>query len=416
MIQGSNFAAEIGMKKLAIIVFICFQTVTSWSSSILDLEIELKQKPWVVNAAFEDQTGFAILDAMLVFGGKYLQLPFLMAKKNKIIFASRSPHFQKVIDEAYSKIFSTPTGLHICKIATLGRTDLMIHQFGVSSNFAADWSKRCQENSPASLQYRPNSPRSFALIFSEDPNTPAEAWTNSYGVTFISILPRDLTENFFIRILAHEMAVKFDKKEAIGSWYKLENLEIGDHKPCEILNIIRNPIIKYAFVSHRAYQIENQVLLELGQAVSQSKLTCSEKIQNEIPGILRLIPLIQPELMIQRALARTQNCGTDPIDWVESINTLDRLGLCNYLIKPEIGENTASPTVGGPRPRTTGGWSDIKSNSVLSQAKTMDYWIKDPNLKDTSSFRSWDQAIQEQIKLNENEERLNKITPKDRVR
>lgn len=366
-------------------------------AELSDLKRDLDKVAWISNPTFHDPLGMKTTELMILLGGKYFQLPFLMSEKVKLLSPDQSPALQNAIDQAYSKIFSTPTGQKICMVATLGHVPVMIHQFGVSLQFASKWSRHCAPSDAIQSQFRKDTPRSFLLIYTEDENHPAQGWTNSYGVTFLPMLANELTEEHFVRILSHEVAVRFDRKESIGSWYSLEGINLNGASTCEVLNIIRNPIIKYAFVSSRARQVENQIMKELGLPVSALKMSCAKQVQNEIPGIIRLIPLIQPELLITNALAQTKGCERVDINWFQSIYRLEELDLCEYFNNPDIGQTNVSPTVGGPRPRITGGWGDKNIQALEEQSAKLNQWLILPQSDILPHYKKWDENILRKI-------------------
>ena len=362
-------------------------------SSFDQLKIDVQKTAFFQNAAFDDVAGIQTLELMIQLGGRYFQLPYLMGKRSKIIASAKSPSFQALIDELMKEILLTSTGQKFCRDLLSGHPELLVHQIGVSRQMSLELSGRCQGQQITVNNLHPAKAKQYVLLLIDDEDNPVQGWTNSFNVTFIPILAQELTKEHLLKVLIHELVVQFDAKEGVGSWYNSDALPTGSVSNCKVLNAIRNPILKYAFVSLRAQKLENQIIEELGYKVeSRNELSCPSSVRQEIPQILRMIPLVQPELIIQAALSASQGCNRETIDWSEGLSVIEASNLCEYLSTPEIGFNFGSPTSGGPRPRPQP-WGAKETEKILNSSKSIEEEIFSQRQPVFPSFKEWDAKI-----------------------
>lgn len=305
---------------------------------------------------------------------RYHTLPLLMPMQFRLLSSRQDAKAQAFVDEALTRILKTATGKKICQQATNGRADLIVSVFGLTEAVARHLQPHCTPKVVASLPMVSNRPREYVFIHTTDSNAPVEGWTTPHNVSYIFLTNADFNEEFLLRVLAHETAIKLDLKEQWGTFGDLQMFSdilgvryVGTNS-CEVQYAIRHPLIKYSLSALRAQTIESQILFELGlqSSLASDPQKCVDQVTSLLPSMARMGALLKyeklhnslqtktcsdsRELNLNRALQVLQE------ESVQDLATQRQVSLCDFLKKPFLSSMAFGPFSGGPRPRI-GPWA-----------------------------------------------------------
>lgn len=192
---------------------------------------------------------------------------------------SESIH-QAEIDSAYLLIFQTQLGRAICRQILGADVEAIKFHLGVSSFAARNIARMCPRGSRDKLIFPtdPSDIRKLTLknqkprkhkILVTDISFPIESWTEPFTNTTVLVtqtLP--LTQERWVQLLAHELAVYFDSKanpahpdaEQIP---ELKNLRFANTTTLNPLLAATNPLQGHALTFVRALAVEKQIVSEL---------------------------------------------------------------------------------------------------------------------------------------------------------
>jgi hypothetical protein len=193
--------------------------------------------------------------------------------------------------------------------------------------------------------------REYIFIVSREFKEAISGWTNSFGVTYLSINPRLVTQQSFYELFIHETYMIGDAWSSIYSHSKLREVfyktDVKDWN--EAFRVIQNPYVMYGMAAYRARIFETWVLWDLGfpvQPIRTLPQSCPQDIQRIAPDIARFESSFpQPHLAPMTLKESTDYLKQHPL-------------LCEKLYLPLIETSFLGGTSGqGPRPRVGGGWS-----------------------------------------------------------
>ncbi len=208
-------------------------------------------------------------------------------------------------------------------------------------------------------------------------------WTTPRNETFFFLNRAEFKNSpeKFIRNVIHELAVSYDEKEKFG-FLGIPNFAklgiIPDENTDNVIQIITNPIIKHSLSVLRAFDVEDQILREMG--VSESTVTkriremsCDQRVQFLTSKIAFLEPVLVSESLIRQIFGNAQALSENSQDPKMVQEMIRRLSKINIKIKASQGESASyqnenaceyfsrgwpfipgTSFTGGPGPRTDG--------------------------------------------------------------
>lgn len=208
-----------------------------------------------------------------------LALSFLLSFL--LSFAQAQPvDYQKDIDLAYRKIFSTPLGRSICKHILGADPETIEVHLGISTSTAKQISGSCSraEKSPFIFATDPRDIQKLTLksyysrrkykFLQSDRSFPIESWTEPFTNTTYIVAEHPLPQEKLVQLLAHEMAVYFDSKanpahpdaDRIPA---LRGLDLKFEGTMNPLVAVSNPLVAHTLTYVRALQVEMGIVTSL---------------------------------------------------------------------------------------------------------------------------------------------------------
>lgn len=260
-------------------------------------------------------------------------------------------------------------------------------------------------------------PKKFLFLLSDVGPAPIEGFTTRDNTTLFVVTPAEFTREKLLRLLAHELAVSYDQFARLAyptdksTWETGLAIVFGQFETPGKNNIfevpanqdpircaLRDPAIRYALVTERAFRFEDQIAAELKTDSERLAVhgTCHDSLSRWIP----VFPLIFDSVafeMEEELNFFADTCGeASPKEHPSSLAELDKnlqaildrfknpsdprrqhflhsrmstindttltylktgktINLCDLLRQPEVGAHYPDLSGGGPRPRI-GGW------------------------------------------------------------
>lgn len=289
---------------------------------------------------------------------------------------------QLMVDLIHLQLLSkSPTARKVCQQVTNGEPLLLQQIFGLSQKTSHSLRSFCQAETGWRYDGGHFPTREYLFALSER-DAVLDSWTSLQGVTTLIINPKTITLEHLLRMFIHEMAIYLDQKEYFGTHGRLTYsgqsvIYTGSHQ-CALASAIRAPLIKFSFSAIRAEQLEDQILKELGFAVSPDK--ASSCLERAIDSVVSLVPAMS-SFMLQFIVNQefgdaTCVSGQDIVSQLELLNTetlQDHDGrtksFCQFLTEPSWGNFLQSATLGGPRPRPGDGWKSLEGKKKSASAE-----------------------------------------------
>jgi hypothetical protein len=252
--------------------------------------------------------------------------------KNKpLLMAGDLPGVPQKIEEAYLKIFKTPTGQKWLDTLFRNNKSMLMMHLGLSEESAqkildtctSSWfSGTCSDHFPSTghqpfviqkgddyveklkeLGVRRSSkiPRMYGFCFLGDDKNKVEfdSWTNVINVTYFYLKDKNFTAEDLIPLLTHELAIYADEKSSFDALFPTYNKNVKFDKDFpDVADALVNPLIRLSLASMRSFTAEKKILEEakLGDKFlgnSEYKLlkgiedpiTCRKSIERIIKGL-----------------------------------------------------------------------------------------------------------------------------------
>lgn len=241
-------------------------------------------------------------------------------------FKHRDMKLAETVSQMVFDILSTDMGARICQHATQGHVPRLMSEFGLSRTHALQLQDKCKLTQTSlhtsgwldselsklngeTREWWGHSPFEFIVYDGEPPAF--QSWTgvrdnfrsldgrSFVDLTWINLNRQDLDVQNLYRMLAHEIVMRFDYRSQVVSWDVAQSL-MDQKKICETMATISHPQIRLAFSTLRAFEIEYQIINQLGLQPTEAEnqlnsLACSEKVNWMLPQTFQYRSLLKKE-------------------------------------------------------------------------------------------------------------------------
>jgi hypothetical protein len=337
------------------------------------------------------------------------------------------------VDGLLLKIMSTNQGKRsFCFLAGAG-DGVISYYLGASAPAAARIRAACA-GTPASAQSRmaagamamyPQLGKKYVLVIAEGEIPRIEGFTTAARTTLFVLDRDDLSETNLLRTMAHELAMTFDQLALLADTSIAETWETGlatalgkdrfdpsghattiFETPANLAQVrcaIRDPALRYAAATERAFRFEDEIIAELGMGGLSPALAanagCRPSLEKWLPVFPDIFAVVREQILDEEGfyertcgetepqLRSTGNALRDEEARLEAVvdrfkNPADpvrahwlgvrlatlaatslryksngqTIPLCDFLLSPHVGARDFNVVNdGGPRPRA-GGW------------------------------------------------------------
>ncbi len=357
----------------------------------------------------------------------------LLPAKFRILDETR---LQQTVDFVVTKLLETEAGrVGLCPFSQAREAQAYL---GVSAPAVARIAERCKsvKASPVKLhavrnmaaRMLPGDPpvhpaKRYVFIVSDEAKTPIQSYTSKDNVTYFVFMRGELSAPTVIRAFAHELAISYDPLQRLAylidptTWQQGLNLIYGRgaYEPAQFREFprqqmasikcaIRDPVLRYAAASERAFRFEDAIIRELGlektsPAVASYGGTCAKAIRRNILLISGIANAIAWETdRYQIYCGRFGATGGSRVS--EVLNRLETIAetritpvkggkdqsLCELLIAPKVGPMMPDLDGGGPRPRMGGSEGELKpsdGDDDFGTGSRLDKWNRIFSFPDT---------------------------------
>ncbi len=305
------------------------------------------------------------------------------ASETKFRQGDLNQRLQILTDAAIKGILGTRTGQAVAMQYSQGYAHML--EFGLRLSPAETlryqelyrklFARLGQTPQPATEEYA----GSATFVFTRQ-KMPYQSWTDFLLTTYIVVNPEDLSptcvdcDEKFYRIFAHELAQVADAKSVPWPFEDFKD-RLQSQNTCAAYTAAHHPLVRMAFGAWRAFQVEDQILREMGVATANpTPSSMSGSCSNNLKKYLQLSIPFQKVLMDEQAGQKlnsfSDDCALTYSDYSlqEILRILDTeqiktgpttpISLCQYLAQPKFapppssGRRFQSP---GPRPNVGNG-------------------------------------------------------------
>lgn len=390
-----------------------------------------------------------LIKAMYTDSVNFYKLRYLLPTRFRL---ADGKQFQPLIDDVMLKLAESPSGRKLLCAFAADRAEDVQGYFQVSASAAARIKQGCAgvkvsdavKGRLRAMRYA-NPPlfpdpavphKKFVFIFSEDGRPGVEAYTTTRNVSYLVLNRETMNPDHLLRTMAHELAISYDQlsrtaylmdpitwEEGIQEAFdrRFGETTFADKSKAEVQELkcaYRDPALKYAATSQRAFEFEDAVVNELGEAGRSppvaTKGTCGQILARNsvlLQGLTRAVSWEtgvyeghcgklekDPKKRLQQLLARIRT--------LEKIELRDKrtgktVKFCDLVLQPRLGPNQLDIYSGGPRPRM-GGWESSMVPDLIERARATGAELSGQELKELGgalSFPDVDTLYREEDKL-----------------
>jgi hypothetical protein len=259
-----------------------------------------------------------------------------------------------MMEEIFQRVVNTKLGTEICQEATLGRYEVLTFVFGVSTRTAktVQGCLRTDSELPTIWLKGKTTPRRYSFVLYTGNRLKAQSWTTGSGTTFFFLRPEDINQETLLRLYTHELAM-----------YLLGPSVSRDGLSDSAIYSFHRPWMRLAMNLARAYLVEAQILKELGIAIEETKLTCSQQMERAYFEILPFSSVISADEKeyheSYKSLLTESERRWDSRPWSLALKLMaEQPALCEQAMRFSFNNVTDGRGPRGPRPGTqlgTGG-------------------------------------------------------------
>lgn len=389
-----------------------------------------------------------LIRAMYTDHVNFYKLRYLLPQKFRI---ADGKQFQGVLDDVMLRMADTPNGKKlVCAFAADGPEHVQ-NYFQVSAPAAAKIKQSCAGvKVPDAVRGRlramsyanppmfpdPATPyKKFVFIFSESGRPGVEAYTSTRNVSYLVLNRETMNPDALLRTISHELAISYDQlsrtaylmdpitweqgiQEAFGNRFGDSTFEdLSRAQVQELKCAYRDPALKYAATAQRAFEFEDAVVNDRGEANRSpsvaAKGTCGQILARNSVLLQAMARAVSWETGVYEG-----HCGKlekDPKKRLQQllsrIQTLEKITLkdkktgkavrfCDVVLKPHLGPNQLDIYSGGPRPGMNG-WESNYAPDYLEKARNGNELTKDEMqvLGNSLAFPDMDALYREEDRL-----------------